>query len=277
MDIEEQIARGYVVCPRTKQPLKRIGQTLAAGPNAYEMKGGVPIMLTAPDVTAQYAGQMTSEYEEHRKLSWFARLKQQDYRTPESTRALRIFGIGPDALCISIGGGPFRLNETLTNLNLGPFPNVDIVGDAHELPYADNCVDAIFCEAVLEHLHTPALAVREMRRVLKPGGKIFACTPFLQPYHGYPHHYQNFTITGHRQLFSDFVIEESGVCVGPLHTVRLLVGLFLRTYLPFPLNRLLHAAWSALMLVLAPLGRVIARHPQAHVMASTTYLIARKP
>jgi len=78
-------------------------------------------------------------------------------------------------------------------------------------------VDAVHCEAVFEHLHSPAVAARELARVLKPGARAFVCTPFLQAFHGYPSHFQNFTIYGHRKLFEDAGLEivESGVCNGP--------------------------------------------------------------
>ena len=40
-----------------------------------------------------------------------------------------------------------------------------------------------------------------MVRVLKPGGELLCCVPFLQPLHGYPHHYYNMTHEGLRNLF----------------------------------------------------------------------------
>jgi ubiquinone/menaquinone biosynthesis C-methylase UbiE len=43
-------------------------------------------------------------------------------------------------------------------------------GSAYELPYPDNRFDAVFSHAMLEHLTNPVLVVKEMRRVLKPGG-----------------------------------------------------------------------------------------------------------
>jgi ubiquinone/menaquinone biosynthesis C-methylase UbiE len=42
----------------------------------------------------------------------------------------------------------------------------------YQLPYADGSFDAAFSCAVLQHLATPLLALKEMRRVLKPGGVI---------------------------------------------------------------------------------------------------------
>ena len=185
----------------------------------------------------------------------------------------------PDALCVSIGGGPERSHPRLVNLNIGPFPNVDVVADAHRLPYADGCVDAIFCEAVLEHLHTPAQAVAEMFRVLRPRGAVLAVTPFLQAYHGYPYHYQNFTVTGHAHLFTaqGFEVTESGACVGPVHVMVTLTALFVAEYAPRWLRRPLGVLWYYLGLLLHPLDRRLNARPNAHVMASTTYVVARKP
>ncbi|MFB7470276.1 methyltransferase domain-containing protein [Kitasatospora sp. NPDC056184] len=44
-------------------------------------------------------------------------------------------------------------------------------GDALALPLPDADLDAVRCERVLQHLTDPALAVTEMARVLRPGGR----------------------------------------------------------------------------------------------------------
>jgi ubiquinone/menaquinone biosynthesis C-methylase UbiE len=44
------------------------------------------------------------------------------------------------------------------------------VGDVYELPFADETFDAVFSNAVLDHLRDPIAALREMHRILKPGG-----------------------------------------------------------------------------------------------------------
>jgi len=60
----------------------------------------------------------------------------------------------------------------------------DIVGDIHNLPLRDGQIDAVICKAVLEHVPEPQRAVKEMYRILRDGGKLFANIPFLYPYHG---------------------------------------------------------------------------------------------
>ena len=44
------------------------------------------------------------------------------------------------------------------------------VGNIYEIPYPDASFDAVFAFTVLEHVREPQRALREMRRVLKPGG-----------------------------------------------------------------------------------------------------------
>jgi ubiquinone/menaquinone biosynthesis C-methylase UbiE len=58
------------------------------------------------------------------------------------------------------------------------------VGDAQELPYRDGVLDAILGFGVLHHLPDWRRGVREIARVLKPGGLYF-----LEEY--YPQFYQN--------------------------------------------------------------------------------------
>ncbi|MDP9237131.1 MAG: methyltransferase domain-containing protein [Chloroflexota bacterium] len=46
------------------------------------------------------------------------------------------------------------------------------VADVYALPYDDASFDAVFSHAVMQHLREPARALRELRRVLRPGGII---------------------------------------------------------------------------------------------------------
>jgi SAM-dependent methyltransferase len=89
--------------------------------------------------------------------------------------------------------------------------HLDVVADAHVLPFPDASFDFVFSLAVFEHLHSPWLAAAEIARVLRPGGRVFTLCAFLQPLHGYPDHYFNATESGLRRLFSDdFEVESCG-------------------------------------------------------------------
>ena len=51
------------------------------------------------------------------------------------------------------------------------------VADLTRLPYANDCFDAVVCGWVLEHLPDPRDGLRELARVMKPGGKLLLmCT-----------------------------------------------------------------------------------------------------
>ena len=54
-------------------------------------------------------------------------------------------------------------------------------GSAYSLPFLDNSLDLIVCSEVLEHLHQYNDAVKEIHRVLKPGGKFYASVPDSWP------------------------------------------------------------------------------------------------
>jgi SAM-dependent methyltransferase len=66
--------------------------------------------------------------------------------------------------------------------NAGRFPGIAFCQhDVSEpLPFADGSFAVAWCSEVLEHLFDPAYALREMHRVLQPGGRLLATVP----YHG---------------------------------------------------------------------------------------------
>lgn len=79
--------------------------------------------------------------------------------------------------------------------------NVHIFSPLHEIPLPDGHFDTILCIAVLEHVINPVDVVRELTRVLRPGGILVASVPFLQPEHKVPTDFQRYTHDGLEVLF----------------------------------------------------------------------------
>ena len=83
---------------------------------------------------------------------------------------------------IGSGIGNFSLPESsITRLDIQASDQVDIVGDAHDLPIDDNSFDNIVLFDVLHHLDCPLIFFSEAHRVLKPGGRIIMIEPAIPP------------------------------------------------------------------------------------------------
>jgi SAM-dependent methyltransferase len=90
----------------------------------------------------------------------------------------------------------------------------DIIADGHSLPFRDGVFDAVVIQAVLEHVLDPSVVVAEIHRVLRPGGVVYAETPFMQQVHMGAYDFTRFTKSGHRWLFRRFEEIEAGAVSG---------------------------------------------------------------
>ncbi|MEV0802444.1 methyltransferase domain-containing protein [Kribbella sp. NPDC050281] len=84
--------------------------------------------------------------------------------------------IGPDGHAIGVDPSPgFRAEATKRTaaVSRSADARVEYVdGHAEALPFADESVDVLRCERVLQHVDNPTAVVQEMTRVLRPGGRI---------------------------------------------------------------------------------------------------------
>ena len=87
----------------------------------------------------------------------------------------------------------------------------EVHGDARTLPFADHSFDGVLCSQVLEHVDRPETVLREMRRVLKPGGVGLISVPFFYNLHMEPHDYYRFSPYGMKAL-----LERNGLSVSQL-------------------------------------------------------------
>ncbi len=111
-----------------------------------------------------------------------------------------------DGLVLDCGAGKRQIYyPNVVNFEIVAYDTTDVRGVGEVLPFVDGAFDAIISIAVLEHVKDPFACATEIARVLKPGGELICCVPFLQPYHGYPHHYYNMTHQGLRNLFEQAI------------------------------------------------------------------------
>jgi SAM-dependent methyltransferase len=107
-----------------------------------------------------------------------------------------------DGLVLDCGAGKRPVYfDNVVNFEIVDYDTTDVIGVGERLPFRDNSFDGVLSLSVLEHVRDPFACAAEIARVLKPGGKLICCVPFLQPLHGYPHHYYNMTGQGLRALF----------------------------------------------------------------------------
>ncbi len=169
------------------------------------------------------------------------------YRSPVSSEAnwraaARALAKRPGTLLDLGGGSPFQgyisresLGPKTTYLCLDIFAEAKphVVADTLELPLANSSIDAIFCNAMLEHVREPQRAVDEMYRVLAHSGRLILSVPFIYPYHDRVDYYR-FTDTALRHIFRNF----DAVEIEPLGDYFYVVWLFLTGFHFSVANRL---------------------------------------
>lgn len=125
------------------------------------------------------------------------------------------------SILTALAANPNRLTGTLLDVGCGQMPYRALLTKPHgfvteyigldfaDNPIHDNCpdicwedgriplpeasVDCALCTEVLEHCPEPEEVLREVWRVLRPGGILFLTVPFLWPLHEAPYDYYRYT------------------------------------------------------------------------------------
>lgn len=87
--------------------------------------------------------------------------------------------VGPAGRVVAIDHAESFVTEArdrVARLGLTDVITVELA-DAYALPYRDDSFDAAHCERVLMHLADPTAALREMHRVVRPGGRVVVAEP----------------------------------------------------------------------------------------------------
>lgn len=116
----------------------------------------------------------------HRNRAWVVqRLTRKYGRTPILDAGC---GTGLNLRHLPPGSTGIDINPRNVAIVRGRLPRHNVVlGDIEQMPFPDGSFSTVVCTEVLEHVPDTAAAVKEIRRVLKPGGLLIGSTPAHSP------------------------------------------------------------------------------------------------
>ena len=90
----------------------------------------------------------------------------------------------PEGPVLDIGGGTAHIKDSrrdILSTDILRFPGIDVVADAHRLPFPAGYFSGVVMLDVLHHLERPIEFLSEASRVLKPGGRLAMIEPAMTP------------------------------------------------------------------------------------------------
>jgi SAM-dependent methyltransferase len=183
---------------------------------------------------------------------------------------------------INLGAGTARLHPEMINMDFVKFENIDIVADLEKLPLPlkDNSVDGVMSRYVFEHIKNPEAVLEEVKRVLKPNGKLFLVVPFIYPFHEAPADFRSWSVLGLKYfVIKDFKVIEAGNRGGPFAILILTVSHMLGQLFSFGSNRLYSIVNYSTMGILFPLkylDAIFSILPFGTNLTPSVYVIAKK-
>lgn len=297
-----RVDRSILRCPATGQPLRAAGHGFLAsadGAFTYPVLAGVPVLIDERRSTfriGDYVSQpgfapTASETGRMAQLldRWLPSLTANIGSRENFQRLAELLSAGPgyrrQPLVLIVGAGDGgagsrallddpRIDCVETDVALGP--RIQVVCDAHDLPFATGTFDAVVCQAVLEHVLDPGRVADEIHRVLAPGGLVYSEVPFMQQVHGGAYDLTRFTLLGHRRLYRHFDEIASGVQGGPGMALGWSLWYFLRALPRSRRGRGLATVLARLMFWwLKGFDRWLVHRPAGIDAASGTYFLGR--
>ncbi len=135
-----------------------------------------------------------------------------------------------DALVLDAGAGasPYRGHFSHCRYETADFCQssreyaaIDYVGDLTRIPVENGRYDLVLMTQVLEHLPEPLVVLKEMCRVLKPGGALWCSAPLFFEEHEVPYDFFRYTRFGLRHLLeaAEFKVQTIGPLEGYFGTL----------------------------------------------------------
>lgn len=120
--------------------------------------------------------------------------------------------------------------------------------------------------------------MREICRVLAPGGHVHLVTPFCHPFHEYPKDFRRFTIDGLKELAGPLEVVAEGWRTGPTATLLVTLIEYIKLLLPFRIWRAVsHVLCGWMLFPLRYLDLWLLRFPASKRIGNHCYVWLRKP
>ena len=119
--------------------------------------------------------------------------------------------------------------DTVNSGHKHEFSSIDIVYDGANIPFENNYFDSIVCFEVLEAIFEPKCFLKELTRVLKPGGYALFTVPFIWDEHDQPNDYARYSSFGLKHLFEEqnFIVLKNGKYLDDPRIIFLLVNAYI--------------------------------------------------
>ncbi len=255
LSIQDLVDEGLLACPRCHSAVLGNGDGLrCAGVDCryasetFPVISGIPALVdferSVLELDRLSASEGASEVKRWQLGRWLWKFLHPANTTAQAQVARMVTELRADAAgtghpprILVIGGGTVGggLSEVydgcsvdLVAFDIYSSPLVQFIGDGHSIPLANGSMDGVIIQAVLEHVLEPTSVTAEIERVLRPGGIVYADTPFLQQVHEGAYDFTRFTDSGHRYLFRRFERIDSGIVAGAGTALRWSIGYFVR-------------------------------------------------
>jgi Methyltransferase domain len=223
-----------LICPKSGLPLQRQDELFETEDKAisYKVIDGFPVLVDFDSSVLEqknYKDLAVPELVERQNSKGFKHLVKSIISPPKKIteqNVKQLFDLLSTkrlAQVLVIGGGTVGQNMhpfyesphiELHSFDIYSSANVQFVADAHSIPFENEKFDLVIIQAVLEHVLEPQKVVDEIWRVLKSDGLAYSETPFLQHVHEGPYDFTRFTESGHRYLYKNFELINSGFSAG---------------------------------------------------------------
>lgn len=185
-------------------PVPRLVTIANPGGGATQIAVRATRRKAAGAFAAQMLVEMIIEHDARRMITPPPRIKAQTNRAGKFAERFRaiVAELPGDAVVLDLGGGRRQLDDPrYLNLEYARLTEPDLLGDGLALPFRDGTIDFVYSSGVLEHVRDPLRVGAEIRRVLKPGGRVLAGAAFFQPVHNEGQHFFNMTPHGIELVF----------------------------------------------------------------------------